>query len=1796
MVSEAVVTSGLETLPPRPPTPPREKSLEVEKQNQLLSRPSLDPRRSLHTPPDYSPYSSDLSNPTSRRTRKKVGFSSQAEYRDAPTYLKGARKQPTPASVPAAASSTANLPRPLKSILKPSPPAVLNPLDPSAGTDEATRHANIVTMLESTTKQLAGTDRASKLDAYSVLVRALKASNNLPDRIALQAKMSLFTQFIQRDVTSVSDETGELDSSLSNHASALLITFLNFPAIASSISNEFGVFIMDHCIRSFENAAVPKDVVRHLMQIVASQDFPAKVMSADRVGRLVSSLHRIEEHLKGKSIIMSRILIYRKLIKQSKPHMITHADWLLDLFTDMLSSMKEIRATAIALGLEASFTIAKDKHLSKRVMEILELTVDDTKYIQYYVGRLKAMSKSKDVNDSSVVPQIWSVILLLLRCPVTKWDFFGPWLEVIQVCFNKVDLQTKSEAFYAWNRLVYCIQLHDPSFSKVIATIRQPYESQLKRKKLSDELRRVVLGSLCNLYYYTFKPNTSEDQISNFWDSCIPQLINPMVSPELLSKTPDATPSLWQNQIPQATQVLTALFNSTTPRIWKEDRIADSPLVKADELPALDPKWVRRNASKVFSVVGPLLTKTYLDLADEGSATAKLWKTLVGSVAVAASKEVKVSTDTAVFMAHTLTFLFRLWSQGLAREKEGEETSQRFYKATHAFISTLVSSLGPLPFTEKQLSMGTQNTFVPVATPSHRPGKNQGVTRTPLHHLFSILSSLPPNTKDDDDLANLVQSMLAPFLVSRSHKAKIDLAYELMHSLPMDTISPSGPWVAISNILSESLQSSQTSFSSSSSTSQPPIGHGYREIINHLEKGARSTPGLPWTKWQSLFQILVTRASNETGEAGCALAVIEPLSKSVLDILANSLESSNTMNLFRFGTYIISVAKQPRDRQAVEAARRRLWGTSISGPRSASFDIYDNLYKLINHLLTVSYQRYSEFETEGIVVPLLTEVAGFLSRCNQLLVLKTLVSLQDSIGFWIQDKEARYNNHQSAHVSEAVKLLWTRICNIFIEADNLEQVQLDTIEPLLCSAFESRHRQIVSTVTVMWNRAFEQADEVQYPERLKAVLLSLHPYVDIVLPGFDFANVKVTGQEPVFINSQDDLEAAAPAIKTVSKASPPADRRSSSRRSRSNTPRNVKPSVPTSSQQKLELTPRVSRLKSARRSATPRLKHNDSQIQFAAIASSSPLHTSDESQILTERQREVREKQHDNAALFSELRSSVKKGSTELHSSKKASSPDISLPEKAVTPKSHRSFEDYVSSTPTPRRGQAVLVDDNDHEMTDDIPSSPPDPRRYPLVPEINKPLSSSSSVLDEWQFTSSPISGSPLHNRSSTSNEADVGSLHQVRDLPDRDAATNGINEESRRRLIGDENEQGGIEDEADGVLMGKEDSNDVLPPVALRSTTPPKALKLKPQETPKSDNEVFVDALTSPNPRTPRDRRALARASQLASTQLSQASQPKDRSFDASDVDERSLLRLVVELDSQKCDPRPSDATRVDAELDEHDRSSQDRGGSPSLDCIAVNMKSNKSNRKTKKSKSGEPLPIMPPTPVEADLPQETDQIPKKKRKRGGGKTQESGNKKRRHSRELEIDIEPGSQLLPINDIASLELSERIGGERPTSFLQESSDQSRYLDGSSPISDTLDSADNSMDELEAVNMQIVQEASQNTQDEMSIVEPLAAPVRTDDSQRMAPGADITMEEVHAMDSARAGQESSPGVHIAEGEATVASQPESITRQKIMDSLRGSLALLRTSALSRDDVNEVEDMFMDLKRELYNAEFRGRK
>ncbi|KAF4953854.1 hypothetical protein FGADI_5646 [Fusarium gaditjirri] len=1769
MASSAKATT-LDDLSPRPPTPPRESFPDKPAPMKASVGRPIDPRLSLQTPPGANTPSSTgatNTNSSSRRTRKKVEWSSHTEYREASKFFRS-----SPITTPSASS------RPVKGILKPSPSP--NPLaSPLNGHPNGlSSQISIAEMLDSTIKQLAGSDRDSRLDAYMMLSRALKASNNLPDRVALQDKMSLFMSFIERDVKSKRDE-GSPDSSLIFQALSLLTTFLHFPAIASSLTSDFGVFIIDHCIRCFSDPALSKDLARHLMQVVAFQSFSSKVMSSDRVGRLVTSLHNIEDHLTGKSIIMGRIQIYKRLVKQSRNHMAVHTAWLEDLFNDMLTPIRDIRAQAILLGTEAGFALRNEKPVMRKVTEILQSTADKQIYILYYIHRLDTMLKEKQL--LSTVPQIWGAVTLFLQCPLSRWQHFAPWFKIAQDSFNCTDLQTKQEANYAWNRYVYLSITSNKMPPKSLGAMAQPLASQLRRKFNSKQpeeamkLRRTVMGGICNLCYYAFRPSQDATWIDAAWDSILAPITHQLVHL-------DAQLEFSADAVTQATRIMTGLLDVSTPRSWKDERIRDVASISPEELPSIDSRWARRNSEKIFGLVGPILEKKFHDLANTESLAYRLWQAFVSSIAVASAKDIKVTDETARFIAQAFDLLSKMWS---TRLPEGPDSAgAKFLSSVRHYVDVLVRNIGLLPFTEKKLSMSLANTFEPASTPSRidRTDKSNGTVQTPLYHLFSILCSKPPGLADDEDLAECFLAVFDPFFQGKSSRARVELSREMLRLLPRDALSPYGPWVLAAQNIRTLLDQNPSPSGSLPPNSERLLGPEYREIVSLLERGLVSHPTLPEEQWFSLFNLLSDHIAQESGDAGRALGLVEPLAKIVSDNFFEDCERSNKMAL-AVAIALFKIAKLPRDRQAVEAARRRLWGAPPTASRSSSFDPFQYLYQLQGQSMKYFYENEAECNEQ--------KMATYFESVNAFIIgsfsqngIKTLPKLQTGLVPWIQDEKAHKILRSDSPVSGSVRTLWDNICGQLLTLGRLEDKVLTTVEPLVAAGFRSKHRHIVNKMAETWNALVKDEESVDCSESLKSIIASLRPTVDVSFPGMEHSSGEFGAQAQTFADTQEDLSFMA----------------LSSAKSSGQDVEQVASPVPSISKMSLrgattrkrrrDATPESAKTKPAKRTATPRLRHDNSQIQFAPIVSS-PL--VEESQHLTERQKEVRERQEENAGLYPSIRSSPR---TRAQAAIEESSKDAKIQKSSrieITPERAASYDEFIDLTPTPRRGQALHL-----EGLNDPPSSPPDPRRNPLLSEIQTRSKARDSIVN-WQFSSPP--GSPSLSQQTNEDQAEV-------ETPSAKNKTSGKNTRSkrRRRRVESSKKEEVIPSSLGSQEVVTEDaealpdappSQDVeeikeehIEPPALsqldspQRTAPPPAQVL---ETPKSADDEFVDARSSPAKAV--DDQAVESGPKVAN------SQNQDSSFALSEGDESSLMRFVVELESRRCH-LPFDkynSVSVSPEKKKNDASPEK--------CIEVQGDTS-AEEEQNGTKELSPSSVVPSTPVEASQEknesENTNQTGSRKKRKRSAVYAETRRKKRRSADpsgpEQVEDSQPTSQetASPIPTVRRS--SRRNAGQKGKELRSrevQASPTKRSTRSSSQAPQTASKSIDDGDTDEELMSQLVTEsyaASQSQEPELQVPDEVI-----EDSMEVIPIDSESGEEVQK-DQPQAEEEGQDGAAKPKDEDEEETPVPHKTRS-IMDTLRGGLQQLQAAALSRDEVYQLEDMLMDMKRELFEAERRGR-
>ncbi|KAF7906693.1 hypothetical protein EAF00_000972 [Botryotinia globosa] len=1312
---------------PRPSTPTEPESSEPPRHpwfRFFLNSKDRSPRKPKINTPDSS---ADLIS-TPSTTRKKVGWSEKYDYKDPPRIITDRKTLSAQALSPLTPSAERKA---TKSILKTHHvPEPTQNIVPSEGDDTTLTSKLLILdarMLESITKQLAGKDRGSKLDAYTTLSGALKACDNVPDRKALSDKMDLILQFMKRDLNARL-ETGALDTQLAKEALVLMSSFLYKKSIADMLNPDFNGYIVDYALKTFENPGMSKEIVRHLMFMIAQQKFSARIMTADRVTKLISAIHNIEDYVRGKSIVEQRINIYRTFLRQSRAHMISNSDWLGDLFSDMLNSYSNIQTAAIAFAEEAGLELGTESKISSKVTEIFKGSDGkDVKYVEFFADRLRSMAKK----PSSSTPRIWAAVILFLRArpkQLEHWAFIKTWLDVIKVCFNSSDQNTKLAANLAWNRMIFVITLEEKVSFSMVNTLSQPLILQLPRKDVrkisnSDNLhRKSTLSSICNLFYYSVKPNTTQAQLDIFWDTYIIQIVRDKLIPTDFVENP----ALAKQDLGDACNILCGLFNAHTQRPWIPTRALNDNAVTPRELPGLDPRWLRKSASRVFSILSPLMELLFWELALPKSRISLLWETYIFSISSAAAKEVKTSNDTMSCLAFLFSTLYKIWQKGpdglntLASHRKNEAT---FLASFQIIVTTAINGLGVLPFTERLLSMGQQDDFIVVATPSHRPGKTKGDIRPPLHHLFLLISSPPLGFKHDPKFSEMAEAILMPFFETRrSSKGKMDLVKDLLEILPTDNSESCGAlWSILARLATAAINFRDDGVVTSTIHDSRPLGAEYRSVARILDVGIDLSPKEPLKGWEDLFQALVTSATTDSGHGGRAIVVIEPIAKT----LASNWQSDDDHcgNKVAYCQILVKEASYPKDRQALDAARRRLWGSATAGPKIHIFDPYSQLYQYISRCLRCSYTELSSNDNITIC-GLLSEVEALLVRCPKILLGETLTQLQNGINCWISDEEAKL--HGGSDLSRSINSLWNKICSLLSSTD-LSKL-LNNLEPLLCAGLGSKRVHIANSAIEMWKDAFGSfKGDLQYPPMVKEVLSRLLPMTDLSL-----ASLSESSDNQISNNHRQPLDILDTQTETKisNEANVPkfSDRAPSSSVIQAHQQKSIDPSPrvtievskAASRKRSRETTPEPGKRKSRKKGFVAKLRHDDSQIQFEAIAGSSPFsETTYDSQLLTERQKEVRERQAEEAAMFSDIRSSPNPSSklTPKHADN-----DLELP-------SRHSASKLLLETPANSERQSTpdtkIVENQDTFLT----SSPTPARRVLLSRDVSRSPSFSPDV-----------------------------------------------------------------------------------------------------------------------------------------------------------------------------------------------------------------------------------------------------------------------------------------------------------------------------------------------------------------------------------------------------------------------------------------------------------------------------------
>ncbi|KAK6528957.1 hypothetical protein TWF694_004184 [Orbilia ellipsospora] len=1274
----------LEKLPPvRPPTPPRDAS--------KTSTAGKD------TPPspgsaDEAPASSAESAISTNQNRR-VNFSPYINWHQPWKYDSTDARFPPIKQI--TVSSDGRKP---KSILKPFEKSIILITEQMEGIDPSNPLANTSTpfgeLLESVVQALASSERTKKSDTYASFANTLRAYDCIPDVKLLADKMNLILDFIKRDFNSTIPDVGTPDTTLIKQACKVLIIFAWWPDTVGLIQDEDANYFLNFAVDILEQGN-SKALTGNYLYFLSQQKLPSRLMTKERVLRILQVVNALKDKQKGYSVDLERVNLYARLLVQNKGAMTQNAElWVEHVFQGMLSTMGPLRnrATVLAAEMEKE-QLGKEKTVSRAVLKLFPSQkdgdkADTTKRTNFIQKRLEKMLESKD--EATWVPQIWGITISLLRgltIPIDRWENFSPFLSVMSKCFNSSDQALNIYAHIAWAKLIAASNVNIDISMKHFELLLRPivgYIDDSKASRHTRQSKKAAINNICLLAYYGLRPGASAKQIEFFWNLVVDHLVG-----GYLLKS--------DSFLVDGCNILNGLFSGTAK--WNENRVSEGTQITPDDIPRLDPKWIRANSFMVFNTLEIAVTSC-LKTDHSEIPHLKTWKKMMAAVAEAAKKEIRISAEMMEFVASLLSFLKKLWTKRFAEKKFSPAEDSQFMTHFVILVQLAIQELGTACFTEKWLAEDGAESFSAISTPSGKFSSNSNkiVQHQPVWHLFRLFIDPFKGAKIGDSYAGPVSNILALFVEGQdSRRKKISLLAQGIAILPTHDLSSihRTAWSILANICDRVVpRKERDTLSAGGFVNGPEI----RDVLTILEWGYHHCEPNEFPSWKKLFQTVSETVLNENGIAYLGPALVDPLA----DVIMQPKVEEDSMNAIRYITALSCSVKYPTASVQYERVYKSLFGDQAKRQTQIPYtSFFVVLGKAFCRTFYLSQTEFGDEETRDILefLECTREVAESAPKDS---VQQMALSLQDGFALWL-------THEVTAHTSiiTAVEDLLDTVCQSLKRTEQFDSSTLMTLSHLIAAGFESKNKRNILVMLNFWNKTFGVQESLEYPPRVRKVIGKLRRYADFLLPTFPDSIDEEIHEPPAFLGTQvSDLEQHVSSNGTKNISSPLFYRDLQAHGSSASKSSKVSshPSKPSQA----------------------KLRHMDSQIEYQAIyvdENNDP--DSMESQLMTDRQKEVRDRQARESELFRDLNSgSPKKDKTARDGQPSVLKLDLRMPNPlsdGLVPASspatrlvaHIDQPIPMSSSPAlppqpSAGGFAAIIDRAIHFPTsDDLPSSP---------------------------------------------------------------------------------------------------------------------------------------------------------------------------------------------------------------------------------------------------------------------------------------------------------------------------------------------------------------------------------------------------------------------------------------------------------------------------------------------------------
>ena len=1062
--------SRLASLPARPPTPPRESGSRTHSDAGLLVSSTSRSRNGLDTPAT-SPASADGLPKTLVTASKKVDFLADTHT------INGALRN-------LIRSSEAS--NPPKSILKSSsnPPSS----DPIAPATPEPRPFS--TMLEGILVSLNSSSSGTRLDAYISLNGCLKTYSDLPSQDELVKHLPTLLGLIRRDLSGDSQEEAYRKQQFITEAVKLASTLMYQHAVSRAMPDDFRIFLLSKATGCIADQEPSKAIANQYMQVLGILDFKPRVVSNGRVDRLLSALKDVHNRISGRRAIYLRLHIYDRLVRQGVSSMQNRVeDWLGHLFAGLQSDEEQTRGRAISLGMAAGTVYGSPRSFAKELSKLFDSAREDKKdalgnsamerdaagkqkldkgstadkrstvgeqvvpdgelaknergaadeneatdkenatassddakvkkpgvtYASVFARRLSSWLRSEE--RAVQVPVIWVIPMLFLRSQSAKlanWKSLGIWMPVMSKCFNSPNAQVRAAANREWSRLVFCMQDGLRSDDRILKFLRNPILMQLKKCVQNRSSVASVLPPYWSLVYHAFAPGQTHEAIDRAWRECVACWI---ASP-LESSFLDFDSILF---------LLGSLLGDEPRPVWNQS-LGNERLIKPQDLPRVDAKWVRSRSADITRVLeSALLSDAWTTLQSGDDKVMKVWKSFCLTIRDAAAREVKVSTDTMRAIIAMTGLLKKAMQRSFnsdwsADHNDGIENFALLY-------GEAAGTIGFLPFAEKRLLEDSADALEVVDSPSKTHGSKKPVLSSAFY-LIKFLVKHADVTANSETCERALAQMCRTMLIScTSRMSKLEALQTLIPLTIPDGNARRSPetvlWKLIAN-LSATCIGSPLERDVFGDVTEPP-GPFLEEIVKILAMEVHSLNAETAISWQALLDAIVSESANVAGVAGFS-ALAEPLMIAFRSIPRDKMEPA-TIDCFISCIRCLQWNQTQRDTNRVSMI---LWGRG--GSKSAGRVLSTSTWAEIAQVSEVLYRTADMssslaplqfFECLSKIMPPFLSSGGSSQNITLCSLLATSCPV---LSIWFSDPDGRLSttDPNAIAIFSAVSNTWMR--------------------------------------------------------------------------------------------------------------------------------------------------------------------------------------------------------------------------------------------------------------------------------------------------------------------------------------------------------------------------------------------------------------------------------------------------------------------------------------------------------------------------------------------------------------------------------------------------------------------------------------------------------------------------------------------------------------------------------------------------------------------------------------------------